>query len=148
MSDLDTGRKVAASPPEKAPQTLARHGAGFLLSGLISFSVDAAMLHALTRLAGLDPFSARLLAIAVAMIAGWLAHRRWTFVQQTPPSLPEFLRYAALAWSAAAINYTIYALILIARADLEPFAALVGATIVAMGFSYLGMRFGVFARKP
>lgn len=135
-------------PPQgEVPRSLARHGAGFLASGLIAFSIDAAMLHLLTRFAGLDPFSARVLAIGIAMIAGWLAHRRLTFAVGKPPSLSEFLRYAAVAWSAAAINYAIYALILIARANTPPLAALVGATIVSMCVSYLGMRFGVFARE-
>lgn len=138
-----------ARPPLKGEvrRSLARHGGGFLASGMIALSVDAAMLHLLTRSAGLDPFSARLLAICMAMIAGWLAHRRFTFAVATSPSLAEFLRYAAVAWSAAAINYAIYALILVVRADVPPLAALVGATIVSMCVSYLGMRFGVFARE-
>lgn len=135
----------ATPPPQgEVRRSLARHGGGFLVSGLIAFFVDAAMLHLLTRSAGLDPFSARLLAICMAMIAGWLAHRRFTFAVATSPSLAEFLRYAAVAWSVAAINYAIYALILIARTDVPPLAALVGATIVSMCVSYLGMRFGVF----
>lgn len=138
-----------ATPPSKqeTPPSLARHGAGFLVSGLIAFSVDAALLHLLTRFAGLEPLSARVLAISMAMVAGWLAHRRLTFAVVASPSLAEFVRYAAVAWSTAAINYAIYALILIARVDTPPLAALVAATIVSMVISYLGMRFGVFAHQ-
>ena len=124
-----------------------RHGAGFVVSGLIAFSVDAAVLWALTRLGGLDPFSARLAAIGVAMIAGWLAHRRLTFNVSAPPSFAEFGRYAAVAWGAAALNYTVYAAVLLVRPATPPLAALVAATVVAMGFSYLGMRLGVFRNR-
>lgn len=134
---------------EAAPmrQSLVRHGGGFLASGLIALSVDAVVLLVLTRQAGLDPFSARLIAIALAMVAGWLSHRRLTFNVATPPTLAEFGRYAAVAWTAAALNYAVYATILIVRHDVAPLLAMVGATVVAMGFSYLGMRFGVFRHR-
>jgi len=126
---------------------LIRHGGGFFVSGLIAFSVDAAVLWLLTHQAGIDPLLARVFAIALAMVAGWLSHRRLTFNMSVPPSLGEFMRYAAVAWSAAALNYAVYAAILMARPGTAPLSALVGATVVAMGFSYLGMRLGVF-RHP
>lgn len=126
---------------------LARHGGGFIASGLIAFLVDALMLWLLTRFGGLDPYSARLLAISVAMVVAWASHRRLTFNVRTPPSLNEFLRYAAVAWTAAAINYAIYAGILLAVSTVPPLFALVAATAVSMVFSYLGMRFGVFTSR-
>jgi len=130
-----------------APHGPVRHGAGFLASGLIAFSVDAAVLWVMTQLARADPFSGRLAAIAIAMVAGWLAHRRLTFNLKTPPSLGEFGRYAALGWSAAALNYAVYVAVLVVRPDMAPVLALVIATAVAMGFSYIGMRFGVFRTR-
>lgn len=126
---------------------LVRHGGGFLVSGLIAFSVDAVVLFVLTRWAGFDPFSARVIAIALAMVAGWLSHRRLTFNVAAPPSLGEFGRYAGVAWTAAALNYLVYAAILIVRPAVPPLGAMVAATVVAMGFSYLGMRFGVFRQR-
>lgn len=133
-----------SADPHAPRQSLLRHGGGFLVSGLIAFSVDALVLLSLTRWAGLDPFSARIIAIALAMVAGWLSHRRFTFNVVMPPTIGEFGRYAAVAWTAAALNYAVYAFILIFFPNITPLVAMVGATVVAMGFSYLGMRFGVF----
>ncbi len=133
----------AVAPANKWRQSV-RHGGGFLVSGLIAFSVDATTLWLLTRWGGLNPFSARVVAIGAAMVAGWQSHRRLTFNVSVPPSLGEFGRYAGIAWSAAALNYLVYAAILIARPNVPPLGAMVAATIVSMGFSYLGMRFGVF----
>ena len=74
-------------------------------------------------------------------------HRTFTFAVTTPPSVPEFLRYAGVAWMAAAVNYGAV------RADRpgapgtrEPLAALVVSSAVAMVFAYLGMRFAAFRR--
>jgi putative flippase GtrA len=122
-----------------------KHGLGFLFSGTLAFVTDALILMALTRL-GLHPILARVFAISVAMTAGWLAHRRFTFRLTTPPSVNEFLRYAAVQWTVAAINYGVFVLILLLRPSTQPFYALVASSLVAMVFSYLGMRFAAFRR--
>lgn len=128
-------------------QGVARHGAGFVASGLIAFSVDAGVLLALTRYAGLDPFSARLAAIITAMVVAWLSHRRLTFAVKTPPSLGEFLRFAVVASGASFVNYVIYATLLLVWRQMPPLAALVAATAVSMCASYIGMRLGVFRHR-
>lgn len=127
-------------------QTLARHGAGFLVSGLIALAVDAGMTSLLTRAFGVPPLLARPVAIAIAMVVAWTCHRHLTFAVKTAPSLGEFGRYAAVAWSAAGVNYVIYAVILLALPFIAPEVALVGSSLVSMVVSYLGMRFGVFTR--
>ena len=136
---------VKSGDRQKLPRLL-RQGAGFLISGLVALAVDAAMLAALTRIAGLAPLVARPIGIAVAMVAGWLSHRWLTFDVTTAPTVAEYLRYAAVAWIAAALNYAIFSAILMAYPALAPEAALVLSSIVAMIFSYVGMRFGVFPR--
>lgn len=135
------------SAREKAERSsLVRHGPGFVASGLIAFSVDALVLLALTR-SGVDPFSARVVAIAIAMVAAWLSHRRLTFAVAVPPSLTEFARYAVVASGAAAVNYAIYAALLLVWRGLPPLAALFAATATSMCVSYVGMRFGVFRAR-
>ncbi len=124
-----------------------RHGAGFLVSGLIAFSTDAGVLWLLTRFAGLDPYSARILAILVAMVAAYFAHRRLTFSVTNPPSASEFLKFASVASTANAINYAIYAGLLVMIPACTPLQALLAASIVAMAVSYLGFRFGVFKKS-
>ena len=148
VAPADTApEKTATEDTTLARQSLARHASGFVVSGLIAFIVDALTLLLLTRLAGLGPFTARFLAITLAMVAGWLSHRRLTFNVALRPPLAEFGRYAAVAWMAGALNYAVYAAILVARNDVAPLVAMVAATAVAMGFAYLGMRLGVFRRR-
>ncbi len=120
------------------------------MSGLIALAVDTGVLAGLTRLFALSPLIARLIAISCAMVAGWLCHRRWTFAVETRPTLAEFGRYAAVAWSVAALNYAIYAAILLAAPAIAPELAVVFSSVIAMVASYVGMRFGVFvnASKP
>ena len=136
------------SAPSGVDHRSFRHWGGFILSGGTAFLVDAGLTTALIRFAHLDAFSARLLGIAVALVVAWLMHRRITFNVAAAPSWKEFRRFAAVAWSANALNYSVYALILLYRPATLPFAALVVATAIAMVFSYLGFRLGVFREPP
>jgi putative flippase GtrA len=124
-----------------------RHGLAFLVSGGTAFIVDALVLKLLTSVFGLHPIVARLAAIAVAMVAGWLMHRTFTFRVTARPSLPEFLRYAGVAWTAAAVNYGLFVLIVLAYPAIEPLVALVISSAVAMVFAYLGLRFAAFRQR-
>lgn len=137
------GKGSGAAPGGQHPL---RHGLAFLVSGGVAFAVDALVLELLTRGAGVPPILARLAAIALAMVAGWLMHRTFTFLVEAPPSVAEFLRYAGVAWSAAAINYGVFVLIVLVWPAVAPLAALVLSSAVAMLFSYLGMRFAAFRR--
>ena len=78
------------------------------------------------------------------MLAGWLAHRTFTFALSVPPSLAEFLRYALVGWTVAAINYGVFAAIVLMRPATEPLIALFVSSLVATVFAYAGMRYGVF----
>ena len=124
-----------------------RHGLAFLVSGGTAFIVDALVLKLLTSVLGLHPIVARLAAIALAMVAGWLMHRTFTFRVTARPSLPEFLRYAAVAWTAAAVNYGLFVVIVLAYPAIEPLVALVISSAVAMVFAYLGLRFAAFRQR-
>lgn len=129
-----------------AGQHPVRHWLGFLVSGGAAFAVDALVLELLTALLGIAPIVARLIAISLAMVAGWLMHRTLTFAVQARPSVAEFVRYAGVAWSAAALNYGVFVAILLVRPGTEPLVALVVSSVAAMVLAYLGMRFGVFRR--
>src|SRR5262245_2854876 len=118
-----------------------RHWLAFLLSGGLAFAVDAIVLKGLIWLAGLNPILARLFAISLAMLVGWLAHRTFTFALSVPPSLAEFLRYAVVGWTVAAVNYGLFVAILLLRPDLEPLLALLVSSLVATIFAYAGMRY-------
>ncbi len=124
-----------------------RHWGGFLFSGGSAFLVDAGINLALIHFAGLNPFISRLISIGCAMVWAWQMHRRVTFAVTAPASLGEFARFAVVAGSANALNYAIYAAILLAWPAVPPLAAQVVSTAIAMAASYLGFRFGVFRRE-
>jgi putative flippase GtrA len=128
-------------------KSLITHGTGFLASGVLAFATDALCLAALTRVAGLDPFSARLLAIEAAMVVAYFAHRSWTFRVNEPASLMQFLKFVSVAAASSALNYAIYAAQLLAWPSLDPLIALAIASAVSMLSNYLGFRFGVFRQS-
>lgn len=123
-----------------------RHWGGFIFSGGSAFVVDAGINSGLIHLAGLSPLVSRIISIGCAMVFAWIMHRRLTFAVTAPPSLGEFLRFAGVAGTANALNYAIYAGILLAWPPAWPFVALVISTGIATAASYLGFRFGVFRR--
>lgn len=121
-----------------------RHWLGFLVSGLIAFATDVVLSKALHDLLGWPWAISRFVAISIAMIAGWLAHRKLTFAVAAPPSIIEYGRYASMAWTAAALNYIVFLALLWLIPAIEPALAIALSSAVAMGFSYLGMKFAVF----
>src|SRR5262249_30069383 len=111
------------------------------------FSVDALVLELLTAVLGIPPIVARLAAISLAMVAGWLMHRTYTFAVSAPPSAGEFLRYAGVAWTAAAVNYGAFVLIVLIFPWVPALAATVLSSLIAMVCSYVGMRVAAFRRR-
>jgi putative flippase GtrA len=123
-----------------------RHWGGFVLAGSIAFVVDSGVLMLLSQGLGMPALVARILAISLAMIVSWLINRTITFPTSAAPSVAEFARFAAVAWSAAAINYLVFAGLVMSLPKIHPVAAVAIASLVAMVGSYAGMRFGVFRR--
>ena len=140
-------RRTADAAKEQPAMSWRRHYGGFVLAGGSAFVTDAGVLQALIRYSPLGPFTARILAIAAAMVVSWAINRTVTFPVGTPPTLHEFARFATLAWGGAALNYLIYAAILLLIPQATPFAALFVASAIGTVYSYVGMRFGVFAAK-
>ncbi len=148
MSDVappgdPTSTNTTAAAPA-APRHWLRHGAGFLASGIIGLLVDMGVTSLLTRGFGLSPFTARLIAIAVAMVAAWQAHRRLTFAVTEPSTVSEFLKFAAVASTSVVTNYALYSVVLIAAPQTAPEVALTASSLGSMFVTYFGMRYGVF----
>jgi putative flippase GtrA len=138
-----------ATPTSRPPASgsVFRHYGGFLLAGTLALLTDGAILELLIRMAAFDALLARPIAIAIAMVVSWLVNRTVTFAVDVPPSLREFRRFAAVSWASQAVNYFLFASILVARPTTPPLFALVCASLVAMFSSYFGFRYGVF-RHP
>ena len=132
--------------PDDTPthRSALRHYGGFLLAGALALITDGALLTILIRFLDLDALLARPFAIAVAMLVSWLVNRTLTFAVSAPPSLREFGRFAAVSWLSQAVNYLVFAGILVARPATPALPAVVFASLVAMFVSYFGFRYGVF----
>lgn len=117
----------------------------FATVGGVGFLVDAGLLATLHHGAGLDPFTARIVSIGVAAFTTWRLNRSLTFGASSTSQATEGLRYGAVALLTAALNYAIYAALLLIWPNVPPVAAAIAATIAAMGFSYAGYSRFVFA---
>ena len=111
--------------------------ARFLLVGGLGFVVDAGGLLLLTG-QGADPFVARLASIALAMLVTWRLNRSFTFGPSRGSQLGEATRYLSVALSVAALNYTIYALLLLAFPGCPPVVATAVSTGICTLASFVG----------
>lgn len=118
----------------------------FGLVGGIGFVVDAGLTLTLIQ-AGLDAFTSRLIAIALAMVVTWRLNRAITFGKSGASQRAEGLRYGVVAAVAAIINYAVYAALMLAFPNLFPVLAVAAATGVSMLASYLGYSQYAFKKK-
>ena len=117
--------------------------ARFALVGILGFVVDAGMTLTLIH-RGIDPFTARVLSIALAMMVTWRLHRALTFGASDSSQAREGFRYFTVAIIAAILNYAIYAGLLIAFSAISPLFAIVVAIGTVTVLSFLGYRHLVF----
>jgi len=111
--------------------------ARFLLVGGLGFIVDAGML-ALLVANGTGPFTARIVSILLAMLVTWRLNRSMTFGASHDGQLREVGRYIGVAATVAALNYAIYAGILVVMPTCPP----VLATAIATGLCTIASFFG------
>jgi putative flippase GtrA len=126
-----------------APRATVRRIGGFLVSGTAGFLTDLGLLTVLTA-AGVGPLAARVPAVFIAVTVTWLFNRRLTFAVEQPPSLAEYGRYLAVSGLSVAVNYLVYASLVLG--GIMPQVALAGGSAVAMVVSYLGYGRLVFGR--
>lgn len=122
-----------------------RHYGGFVGAGLAALTVDITVLYLLGS-AGVPPLVARFASIAIAMVVSWWINRRITFAVTARPTLREFAAFASVSWAAQAVNYSVFAIVLLARPETPPAFAVIAASVVSMFVAYAGFRFGVFRR--
>lgn len=129
-----------------APRAGWQTAIGFLVSGTLAFITDVAVTRGL-GFAGVPTVASRVGGIAVAMVVAWACHRRLTFAVSVPPSVAEFMRYVAVGWTAALVNYLVFVALLWGVTGLDTTIAIAVSSLVAMAYSFVGMRFGVFTRR-
>ena len=87
----------------------------FFTVGAIGFVIDAAILHAMTGLIGVNPFLAQAVAFPIAVAATWVLNRFWTFPgADREGQLRQAAVYFGVQCAGFAANYVIYAGALIA----------------------------------
>lgn len=117
----------------------------FLIAGGIGFVVDAGILYLLLGL-GIDPFTARIFAIAAAMASTFLINRTLTFGASGRSLASEGARYGSVGIASALLNYLVYSGALLIIPSLTPFLALCAGSAAATAFSYTGYSRFVFRK--
>jgi len=110
--------------------------AGVGLTGLL---VDVGLTVGLIK-AGMDPFSARGLAILAAMAITWRLNRALTFGASKTSQRSEGLRYFSVATLVAMINYALYSLLVLTLPSLPPALAVMIAVATSTVLSFFGYR--------
>ena len=114
----------------------------FAIIGGLGYVVDAGLTVTFIQ-SGLDPFTARLIAIPIAMFVCWRLNRALTFGASGTSQKSEGVRYALVATLAAIVNYAVYSLIMLTVPGILAPVAVAAATAVSMLVSFTG--FQVFA---
>lgn len=119
----------------------------FATVGGCGFIVDAGMTELLVHF-GSGAYVARVVAIAAAIAVTYGLNRRltWKSTARGRDAAAEIGRYLAVALSTAAVNYLIYAGLVLAMPGLRPALAVGIASGIAMVMSYLGYGRLVFSR--
>ena len=116
----------------------------FAVVGGAGFLVDAGALALLLHVSPLGPFSARIVAIAAAMLVTFWLNRTFTFGRSDRSLAVEGTRYGGVGISAALLNYAVYAVILLVFPAVWPVLAVAAASVAAMVWSFLGYSRFVF----
>ncbi|WP_051928842.1 GtrA family protein [Thermopetrobacter sp. TC1] len=118
----------------------------FLMVGLAGLATDMAVFH-LMATAGLHPYVARFISLAVATVLTWQLNRRFTFGASGRRQAEEGLRYVLVTLVAQGVNYVTFALLIAGPlSDHKSLAILFGAGVATI-FSYTGHSLFSFAPK-
>ena len=127
-----------------------RQFALFCVAGAIGFVVDAAIVQALVRGLGGDPYASRVLSFLCAMTSTWIFNRRYTFAHAAGESLlHEWLRYGFAMLGGFAVNYGTYALMVWQWPLVRewPVIGVAAGSVAGLAVNYLSSRFWVFRDK-
>ncbi|WP_177176785.1 GtrA family protein [Faunimonas pinastri] len=127
---------------------LIRRVFGFAFVGGVAFFVDIGVLTALHYGAGQDPFTSRLISIALATLIAWQLNRRITFEPSGKHPAHEGMRYAMVAALSSSINYSLYTALLVTVPALPPTFATAFSSAFSVGISFLGYSRFVFGARP
>lgn len=111
----------------------------FSIVGAAGFCVDAVVLYALLTFVQADPFIARIPSFLCAATATWLLNRNWTFSGAgRGRRLNQWGTYTLAMLSGAVVNYTCYALVLLALPEsvLGPLLGLAVGSLAGLALNF------------
>jgi putative flippase GtrA len=116
---------------------LSREVALFALGGVGGLVVDAGIVQLLVGFGNWNPYLARVLSFLLAATFTWWWNRRYTFAARRSDRAAhaEWLHWVGLMSLGAAINYGVYALLLMHFASLHRWpavAAAIGSAVAAL----------------
>ena len=129
---------------------IAREAVLFAVGGVVGFLVDGAIVEALVRRAGWNPYLARVPSFLVAASVTWAWNRYLSFAHRRGPDRRrEWLRWVAVMSLGAGLNYGIYASLIACSATIRawPVAGVAAGSAVAAVINFLGARRVVFANR-
>lgn len=106
--------------------------------------VDAALTLALIAWTPAGPYTARAIAMIVAMALSWRVYRNPAFGRSRDPQAVGSFRYGVVGVTSALVNYGVYAALLYRAPMLQPLAALLLASLAGMAYRFFGYSRFVF----
>ena len=110
----------------------------FAVVGGTGFLVDALVLTTLIEYRITDKFTARIVAIGMALLVTWTLNRNFTFGKSDRHVAVEGVRYGTVGVVGSFFNYGVYSAILIFFPRTDPLIALILGSASATVFSYTG----------
>jgi putative flippase GtrA len=92
------------------------------------------------------PLLARLVSLAIATLVTWRLNRSLTFDRSGRRTADEAMRYAAVAASAQAVSYAVFAALVVTALDALPQLAVIAGAACGALVSYSGQ--ALFAFRP
>jgi putative flippase GtrA len=121
----------------------------FSLAGVAGFLVDAGIVWLFT-MAGVDPFTAQIVAFTLAVTVTWLLNRRFTFAHHASPNwVREWTHYVAANSVGAIVNNGVYAILVLSVAlfSKEPVLAVAVGSLAGLLFNFTASRALVFRSR-
>ncbi len=121
----------------------------FIIVGSTGFACDAGLTVLFVHAFICGPLLARVLSFAFVSLLCWQMNRRWTFDVAHGAHLGEYGRYLTVNLAAAALNLSMYGLMVGQLPQTIPgtVAAVALGTLAGIGISFPGMRYWVFAPR-
>lgn len=118
--------------------------------GVVGFLVDAGVLSALVRLAGMNVYVSRVVSFVLAVFVTWLLNRTWVFkdVEKRDESKKrEYASYLLVQGIGALINLGVFSTLIALNPSMkmQPVIPLAVGSFIAMFFNFAGAQLWVFA---